>query len=90
MPVELSSETISEGVLSGSMVALVLGIVFIGPLDGNINSQQMKCVTDEKPGGVVNHAGNRAVVQPVINLVVRWNYSNQMHFNASKYNIIPL
>lgn len=26
----------------------------------------------------------------VINLVVSWNYSNQMHFNAAKYNIIPL
>lgn len=44
-------------------MALKLGIIFVGPLDGNINSQQMKCVTDEKAGGVVNHAVNRAVVQ---------------------------
>jgi len=44
-------------------VALEPGIVFIGPLDGNMNSKQMKCVTDEKAGGVVNHAGNRAVIQ---------------------------
>jgi len=25
----------------------------------------------------------------VINLVVNWNYSNQMHFNAARYIIIP-
>lgn len=47
----------------GSAVALEQGIVLVGPLDGNINSQQMKCVTDEKAGGVVNHAENRAVIQ---------------------------
>lgn len=47
----------------GAVVALDLGIVFIGPVDGNINSQQMKCVTDEKAGEVVNHAGNRDVIQ---------------------------
>lgn len=49
--------------LSGSVVALELDIVFIGTLDGNINTQQMKHVTDEKAGGVVNHAGSRAVIQ---------------------------
>lgn len=30
---------------------------------GNINSHQMKCVTDEKAGGVVDHAENKAVIQ---------------------------
>lgn len=60
MPGELSSEAVSRG---DAVVALDLGTVFIGPVDGNINSQQMKCVTDEKAGEVVNHAGNTAVVQ---------------------------
>lgn len=46
-----------------AVVALDLDIVFIGSVDGDINSQQMKCVTDEKAGKVVNHAGNRAGVQ---------------------------
>jgi len=45
-----------------SVEALELGFIFVGPQDGNTNSQQKECVTDEKTGGVAN-ARNRAVKQ---------------------------
>lgn len=43
-------------------MALEPGFIFVGPQDGNTNSPQKECVTDENTGGVAN-ARNRAVKQ---------------------------
>ena len=79
---------VTSGVPQGSVLGLVLFLVFIDDIDDGVNNSILKFADDTKLFGVVNNLEQHDVLQQDLQRLVDWSNRWLMEFNAAKCTVI--
>ena len=76
------------GVPQGSMLGLLLFLIYINDLDIDIESTLVKFADDTKLGGLANSLEATKVIQEDINRIQKWVETWQMKCNTTKCKVL--
>jgi len=81
---------VTSGVSQGSVLGLILFLIFINDIDCGIINQLMKFADDTKIFGTVNTMGDTERLQGDLDSLLMWCRDWQMEFNVGKCGVMHL
>ena len=85
-----SRRPVTSGVLQGSMLGLILFLIFINDLESGLTSSVFKFADDTKILGTTRTSDNKDILQQDLQLVVDCAKWWQVQFNTSKCKVMHL
>ena len=79
---------LTSGVPQGSVLGLLLFLIYINDLDSGIVSKVVKFADDTKIGGVANTDAAAKVIQNDLDSIQNWADTWQMTFNREKCKVL--
>ena len=79
-----NGKSVSSGIPQGSVLRLLLFLIYISDSDDNITSDVMKFADDPKLFRRVNNDGDKQHLQNYLDKLVKWSEKWQMLFNFGK------